>query len=226
MKVLGVSLVLSSLLALTLPAPLNFTGGLAWGQGLCVYERMPRPPGAGPQCDANGNFLPQQCSGSTGYCWCVNVVTGVEIPNTATLAPAVPVNCAGASVCPGGWSHHRDQCFVFISSMKTWAEAEGYCLFEGANLASAHSPEENHFLRDLTKADGYQFPPTWIGGNDGIHVGYWMWSDGSRFDYENWAPGHEPGSPGRCLQMNSGFLKKWNNASCNETLPFICAKAV
>ncbi|KAL6118222.1 uncharacterized protein ACO6RY_03067 [Pungitius sinensis] len=219
MKVLGVSLVLSSLLALTRPAPLNFTGGLAWGHGLCRKERM-------PQCDANGNFLPQQCWASTGYCWCVNVVTGEKVPNTSTPPGAPPATCAGGSICPLGWSRYGDQCFVFIFSMKTWAEAEGYCLFEGANLASAHSPKENHFLRALTKADGYDFPPTWIGGNDAIYADYWMWSDGSRLDYENWAQGYEPRSSGRCLQMNYGSLKKWINASCNETLPFICAKTV
>eukprot|EP00298_Acanthocystis_sp_HF-20_P012288 c19816_g1_i1.p1 GENE.c19816_g1_i1~~c19816_g1_i1.p1 ORF type:complete len:424 (-),score=175.84 c19816_g1_i1:43-1278(-) len=34
-----------------------------------------------PQCGTNGEYLPQQCHGSTGMCWCVNSV-GVEIPGT------------------------------------------------------------------------------------------------------------------------------------------------
>uniref|UniRef100_A0A8D0CUN4 Thyroglobulin type-1 domain-containing protein n=1 Tax=Sander lucioperca TaxID=283035 RepID=A0A8D0CUN4_SANLU len=46
-----------------------------------------------PQCDGNGNFLPQQCSGSTGYCWCVNIITGKEIPNTRTPPGVTPVQC-------------------------------------------------------------------------------------------------------------------------------------
>ena len=31
---------------------------------------------------STGNFAPKQCHGSTGYCWCVNVKTGKEIPHT------------------------------------------------------------------------------------------------------------------------------------------------
>ncbi|XP_078418707.1 uncharacterized protein nid2a isoform X5 [Cetorhinus maximus] len=36
-----------------------------------------------PECDEEGNFRPQQCHGSTGYCWCV-YENGQEIPGTRT----------------------------------------------------------------------------------------------------------------------------------------------
>jgi len=32
-----------------------------------------------PKCDNKGDFTPMQCSGSTGYCWCVDTKTGVEV---------------------------------------------------------------------------------------------------------------------------------------------------
>uniref|UniRef100_A0A3B3WM87 Thyroglobulin type-1 domain-containing protein n=1 Tax=Poecilia mexicana TaxID=48701 RepID=A0A3B3WM87_9TELE len=44
-------------------------------------------------CDDDGNFLPQQCSGSTGYCWCVDTITGEEIQSTKTAPGVRPVNC-------------------------------------------------------------------------------------------------------------------------------------
>ncbi|XP_014444233.1 HLA class II histocompatibility antigen gamma chain [Tupaia chinensis] len=34
-----------------------------------------------PKCDENGNYMPLQCHGSIGYCWCV-FPNGTEVPHT------------------------------------------------------------------------------------------------------------------------------------------------
>uniref|UniRef100_A0A8C7G0R5 Thyroglobulin type-1 domain-containing protein n=1 Tax=Oncorhynchus kisutch TaxID=8019 RepID=A0A8C7G0R5_ONCKI len=44
-----------------------------------------------PTCDAAGRYTPEQCSGSTGYCWCVNS-SGQKIPGTET-PPGTASNC-------------------------------------------------------------------------------------------------------------------------------------
>jgi len=48
-----------------------------------------------PQCEADGSFSPMQCSGSTGYCWCVDQ-HGIEIEGTrkqSSLSSPQDFNC-------------------------------------------------------------------------------------------------------------------------------------
>ncbi|XP_028318693.1 LOW QUALITY PROTEIN: nidogen-2 [Gouania willdenowi] len=45
-----------------------------------------------PQCDAEGHFLPRQCHGSTGHCWCVDS-RGEERPGTRTTPGSPSVDC-------------------------------------------------------------------------------------------------------------------------------------
>ncbi|KAK9525113.1 hypothetical protein VZT92_017447 [Zoarces viviparus] len=129
--------------------------------------------------------------------------------------------------CPYGWTLYEHECFIFINSYKTWIEAEYYCMFVGGNLASVHSYEQNHFLQSLTEDGTNSFPLTWIGANDAVYMTAWLWSDGSKCDYQNWSRSYQMSQKNeteRCLQTNYGLLKKWINAPCNKSLPFICGK--
>ncbi|XP_037359235.1 nidogen-2 isoform X1 [Talpa occidentalis] len=45
-----------------------------------------------PQCDDQGHFLPLQCHGSTGFCWCVDP-NGHEVPGTRTPPGSTPPHC-------------------------------------------------------------------------------------------------------------------------------------
>ncbi|KAK2863376.1 hypothetical protein Q5P01_002909 [Channa striata] len=185
MKVLSLSITFCSILTLSWAMPLNST--LQMGQ--CVDRRQNCSQQLSslefcPKCDDKGNFIPLQCSRSTGYCWCVNVITGQEIPNTLKPPESAP-DCDGDSAdCPAGWSSFGKRCFIFIDSPKSWVDAEVYCQFDKANLASVHSHEESRFVISLTEGDN--FPQTWLGGFDAVDPGFWMWSDGSNFNYRNW----------------------------------------
>uniref|UniRef100_A0A8C6SH88 C-type lectin domain-containing protein n=1 Tax=Neogobius melanostomus TaxID=47308 RepID=A0A8C6SH88_9GOBI len=69
------------------------------------------------------------------------------------------------------------------------------CQSHGANLASIHSTEENTFIVALINQATGENRRTWIGAQDAIQEGQWMWSDGSVWDYLNWRTG-EPNNHG------------------------------
>ncbi|XP_037127552.1 nidogen-2 isoform X17 [Syngnathus acus] len=71
-----------------------------------------------PQCDANGQYTPQQCHGSTGHCWCVDS-QGQERHGTRTPPGTTPIDCEKPDGHPKTHcEHHRDR-------MQT-ASPEGY----------------------------------------------------------------------------------------------------
>ena len=56
-------------------------------------------------------------------------------------------------------------------------------------LASVPNDVTNEFLVKLT------FDPAWIGGNDLVKEGTWVWTDGSPWNYKKWAE-NEPNNNG------------------------------
>ncbi|XP_072319180.1 nidogen-2 [Eucyclogobius newberryi] len=62
-----------------------------------------------PQCDVEGQYVPQQCHGSTGYCWCVDS-SGQEKPGTRTSPGASTPTCShpGPVRPKTQCEHHRD----------------------------------------------------------------------------------------------------------------------
>ena len=46
-----------------------------------------------PSCEADGRYSKEQCHDSTGYCWCVEQETGVEIDGTRASPWEAEVDC-------------------------------------------------------------------------------------------------------------------------------------
>uniref|UniRef100_A0A8C4NYT3 C-type lectin domain-containing protein n=1 Tax=Dicentrarchus labrax TaxID=13489 RepID=A0A8C4NYT3_DICLA len=148
----------------------------------------------------------------------------LQITGTAEMSTTDDDTNKEVSSCPPGWTQFGSRCFIFFHSPKTWIDAEHTCISAGGNLASIHSADENVFLRNLIVQVTSQHLHTWIGAHDGVQEGKWMWSDGSKFDYQRWSIG-EPNNYNieHCAEMNWGG-NYWNDSQCQHGKHFVCAK--
>uniref|UniRef100_G3N746 C-type lectin domain-containing protein n=1 Tax=Gasterosteus aculeatus aculeatus TaxID=481459 RepID=G3N746_GASAC len=121
---------------------------------------------------------------------------------------------------------YNGRCFRFIPREMTWAKAEKNCLSLGGHLASVHSVLEYHEIQKAIMSSSFHHPSTWIGGSDAQEENQWIWSDGTRFDYTNWANGEPNNLRGHqnCIQMNFGDAKAWDDCNCLNKRPSICAQ--
>ncbi|XP_023191570.1 uncharacterized protein LOC111608961 [Xiphophorus maculatus] len=100
-----------------------------------------------------------------------------------------------------------------------------YCLQLDSHLASYHSTGEYNFIRENIFYASGKHTQTWVGAHDSAEEGVWMWSDGSKFIFSNWAAS-EPKNDGgveHCMNINVGEAEHVNDEDCAKKLPFICA---
>uniref|UniRef100_A0A3Q0SZJ6 C-type lectin domain-containing protein n=1 Tax=Amphilophus citrinellus TaxID=61819 RepID=A0A3Q0SZJ6_AMPCI len=128
--------------------------------------------------------------------------------------------------CGRGWFQFNGRCFYYIPKPTSWAVAEKNCMSLGGHLASVHNFMEYHKLQSLILRVSHDYKETWIGGSDAQQEGHWIWSDGTIFHYTNWCPGEPNNLSGQqnCLQMNHSGGKCWDDLSCYNELPSVCAK--
>ncbi|ETN83311.1 lectin C-type domain protein [Necator americanus] len=122
-------------------------------------------------------------------------------------------------------------------------QAETVCTSTGGHLTSIHSDEENAFVLSLTHM-GIEYRNekqlTWIGLRKPNYPANatWAWTDGSKVDYFNWAPGKPENITGLqdCAQMYTDSLdknpvrdtdfKRWNDVQCSLTMrAYVCKEA-
>ncbi|XP_053199133.1 lactose-binding lectin l-2-like [Scomber japonicus] len=127
--------------------------------------------------------------------------------------------------CPPFWFSFNGRCYKYVSTDKTWSEAELHCVSERANLVSIHSQEEQDFVKFLIKNSDHAEGHTWIGLSDHHKEGRWMWSDGSAVNFVFWNP-REPNNQGgheNCVHNNFDTGMKWNDGRCSDVHPSVCA---
>ncbi|XP_051745573.1 galactose-specific lectin nattectin-like [Ctenopharyngodon idella] len=135
-----------------------------------------------------------------------------------------PVESKDCGECWLGWTAFGCKCFKYFSNQQTWAGAEKTCLDVNANLASVHFREEYVFLQNLVIYETQHTTRAWIGGHDAVEEGKWLWSDGTRMNFQIWSPGNPNNYAGteHCLEMNYDD-GNWNDDKCSEFKPFVCA---
>eukprot|EP01084_Bolivina_argentea_P147635 258272_1 len=119
-----------------------------------------------------------------------------------------------------------------FTTPQTWEDAEALCLSKyNQHLASIHSEEDNEKVKSICKNGNNGIGNLcWIGlknvGNDKTD-GIFKWSDGTNFDYSNWAVSNkniqQPDFSGDCVLMTMNHDGAWNDRGCNTpTYKYIC----
>lgn len=124
-------------------------------------------------------------------------------------------------------------CYKLFTVPERWDNARAKCEDLGAQLVKIESAEENDFLKSTyLNASGVTF---WIGLNDQMQEGEWIWADGSSLgDYVNWF--QDPNNLGdnqHCVHILRGpfsigeyhfqdYDSGWNDLECDVTLGYIC----
>ncbi|XP_076090188.1 lectin BRA-3-like [Mytilus galloprovincialis] len=126
------------------------------------------------------------------------------------------------ALCPNGWRHFQDSCFLTKQETLNWNDAQHACQGINARLAEVQTHAKVEFLRNmLSKEDG----DWWIGAKDDVTEGQWRWASGELFDYTDWAP-NEPNNDHDqdCLQMFKTDQYHWDDDRCDVAKHFICEK--
>ena len=121
-----------------------------------------------------------------------------------------------------------DHCYYWSTARKTWDESELFCKSRNGHLAAVTSLKIHNFLfKKVDKNDRETW--LWIGGSDRGQERKWKWTDGSVWNFTNWAdqPYKQPSNGRRqdCLQIYHHTYAKngWNDQQCSFHFLFICS---
>ena len=105
-----------------------------------------------------------------------------EPRKTSGPKPSLETPKPSISVAQATFQNKRFQLF---NEHVTWRVAARKCREMGGRLAEVRSQAENEFLTTFVRGKGSD--GIWIGARDEDREGEWVWSDGSRVNYGNWA---------------------------------------
>ncbi|XP_069066163.1 C-type lectin-like [Pleurodeles waltl] len=139
--------------------------------------------------------------------------------------PCEKMNISDTTWCPvcgiHNWRLFGNTCYKLFRSKVSFASAELYCRrrIQGGRLASIHSSSDD---RRLVRLYPSGLTRAWLGGIYLQQGKSYVWTDGTNFNYQNWAPGEPNNYYGKesCMEMFRNG--KWNDLPCHSRQAFIC----
>ncbi|XP_059167875.1 uncharacterized protein LOC131949932 [Physella acuta] len=114
-----------------------------------------------------------------------------------------------------------NNCYELFTTPKNWTEAKKYCSnFNGKRmLAKVSSPSVLRYFNSFRPF----YTRVWLGGNDQLQEGEWVWTDGTKANLTSMWGYTEPNNTNGnedCLEIfNDGTL---NDDDCAQSFSFIC----
>ncbi|XP_061138748.1 uncharacterized protein LOC133156774 [Syngnathus typhle] len=151
---------------------------------------------------------------------------------TSESGPIIPEPTCYAKV---GWTPHGSHCYKKMAPTNGWLGARYDCLWEGGDLVSITSKDEEDFVK---KQMGDK--PFWMGLSNLKCDEDWCWffeagakeltwsNTGVTPDYTNWDPRQDGRSNvASCAYVNQGVYHhsqpgKWRHGSCQSSLAYMC----
>lgn len=116
--------------------------------------------------------------------------------------------------------------YLFVTTPKTWYQAQTYCANYGApyggyHLVTINDAGEEAFL-DANESNRSK-TNWWIGYSDQGVEGSWIWSNGYS-TYTNWYPGEPNNNGDQDCAVDRYYASQWDDQACGVSNVFICER--
>uniref|UniRef100_A0A3B3S0A0 C-type lectin domain-containing protein n=1 Tax=Paramormyrops kingsleyae TaxID=1676925 RepID=A0A3B3S0A0_9TELE len=146
----------------------------------------------------------------------------------------------GATFCCGSVSEPKNSIILNVSQSELKYLLLLYCIqlnhssvpqiacrqkVPGGRLASVHNLRANTDLVSIVKKCNFRQWSVWLGAMRLYKSNRFIWTDGSRWNFQKWAPG-EPNNlwnNENCVESYIQYTGNWNDIPCEALRPFICA---
>ncbi|MEZ4448920.1 MAG: CotH kinase family protein [Nannocystaceae bacterium] len=110
---------------------------------------------------------------------------------------------------------------LFCFAALPYDAAEADCKAQGGQLVSIHSQATQDWVKN--EAFAIWGSDWWIGLNDRMNEGSFVWADGTPVDFTAWNEG-EPNNAGNedCVNIPAWTGGLWNDLPCDQSRPYVC----